>query len=44
MTAGVALLFVGVCGYARLSGHWDTNLPSRIYQDLIPHASEFSHP
>ncbi len=44
IAAGVALLFVGVCGYARLTGHWDTNLPSQIYLDLIPHANEFTHP
>lgn len=44
IAAGVALLFVGVCGYARLTGHWDTNLPSQIYLDLIPRANEFTHP
>ncbi|MGA2195634.1 MAG: 4Fe-4S binding protein [Bryobacteraceae bacterium] len=44
IAAGVALLFVGICGYARLTGHWDTNLSSRIYSDLIPHANEFTHP
>jgi polyferredoxin len=44
IAAGVALLFVGICGYARLTGHWDTNLSSQLYLDLIPHANEFTHP
>jgi polyferredoxin len=44
VAAGVALLFVGICGYAKLTGHWDTNLSSRIYSNLIPHANEFTHP
>jgi polyferredoxin len=44
IAAGVAILFLGVCGYARLTGHWDTNLPAHVYSDLIPHAIEFTHP
>ena len=44
IAAGVALVFVGICGYARLAGHWDTNLSSQTYLDLIPHANEFTHP
>lgn len=44
VAAGVATLFVGVCGWAQWSGNWNTNLPSRIYFELIPHANEFSHP
>ncbi|MGO4882856.1 MAG: 4Fe-4S binding protein [Bryobacteraceae bacterium] len=42
--AAVAALFLGICGYARWAGHWHTNLPERMYLDLIPHASEFTHP
>jgi polyferredoxin len=44
IAAGVAVLFLGVCGYAQWTGHWRTDLPSRIYLELIPHANEFSHP
>jgi polyferredoxin len=44
VAAGVAALFLGVTAYARLTNHWDTNLPDRIYQELIPHANEFTHP
>ena len=44
MAAAIAVLFFGVVGYARWSGHWQTNLPGQVYQDLIPRANEFSHP
>jgi len=44
IAAGVAMLFLGICGYARWTGHWHTDLPVRVYQELIPHANEFTHP
>jgi len=44
VAAGVAALFLGICGYARLTGHWHTNLPSSTYFELIPHANDFAHP
>jgi hypothetical protein len=44
MAAGVAVLFVGICGMAQWAGHWRTDLPSEIYFRLIPHANEFTHP
>jgi ferredoxin len=44
MAAGVAVLFLGICGMAQWTGHWRTDLPSEIYFRLIPHANEFTHP
>jgi polyferredoxin len=44
MAAGVAAIFLGVCGFAMWTGHWHTNLPDRVYMELIPQASEFQHP
>jgi polyferredoxin len=44
VAAGVAAIFLGVCGYARFSGYWHTDLPSRLYFEMIPHANEFTHP
>jgi polyferredoxin len=44
VAAGVATLFLGTCAYAYWSGHWHTDLPSRVYLELIPHANEFGHP
>jgi polyferredoxin len=44
VAAGVAILFFGLFGYARLSGHWETKLPAHTYFELIPNASEYGHP
>ncbi len=44
MGAGIAVLFLGIVGYARWTGHWHTDIPSQVYHDLIPRAGEFTHP
>jgi polyferredoxin len=44
VAAGIAALFFGITGYARLSGHWQTHLPDSVYQQLVPHAEEATHP
>ena len=38
------LVFFGLVGYAKLSGHWDTRLPKQVYLQLVPAASEQQHP
>jgi polyferredoxin len=42
--AGVAVIFVGLVGYAKISGHWDTHLPRQVYLRLVPLANEQQHP
>jgi polyferredoxin len=44
IAAATAVLFLGMCGWARWTGHWNTNLPRSAYFELIPHAREFTHP
>ena len=44
VAAAIGLVFFGVFGYALATGHWYTNLPERVYMELIPRAQEFSHP
>ena len=44
VAAGIALLFFGLVGYAKLSGHWNTSLPQQIYFELVPQASQTQHP
>jgi polyferredoxin len=44
LAGGVAILFCGIVGVARFSGHWHTLLPDVIYMDLIPRASSLVHP
>lgn len=44
VAAGIATLFVGTYVCARWTGHWNTDLPERVYFDLVPHANELAHP
>jgi len=44
IAAGIAIIFFGLVGYAKLSGHWNTSLPREIYLQLVPQASEQQHP
>jgi polyferredoxin len=41
MAAG---LFLGVVGWAKLTGHWESPVPASMYQELVPRASQFDHP
>ncbi|HEY1239319.1 MAG TPA: 4Fe-4S binding protein [Bryobacteraceae bacterium] len=42
VAAAMAVLFLGVTGYARWTGHWRTDLPSRVYFELVPGAGDFN--
>jgi NAD-dependent dihydropyrimidine dehydrogenase PreA subunit len=44
MAAGLLIVFLGIVGLARFTGHWHTSLSDDVYFDLISRASEFSHP
>jgi polyferredoxin len=44
VAAGIALVFFSLVGYAKLSGHWETNLPKQIYFQLVSSANEQQHP
>ena len=44
VAAAIALLFFGLTGYAKLSGHWKTSLPQPVYFELISHAGQAQHP
>ena len=44
LAAAIAIVFLGVVGYARWSGYWHTNIDDRLYFELIPRASAFAHP
>jgi polyferredoxin len=41
---GVAVLFLGLVGYAKATGHWQTRIDEAVYRELIPKASAFGHP
>lgn len=40
----LGILFFGFYISARISGHWNTNLPNEIYLELVPNANQASHP
>jgi len=44
MAAGIAVLFLGVAGFAKATGHWDSAIPASVYQRLIPNADQAAHP
>ncbi len=44
MAAGIAIIFSGLVGYAKISGHWETHLPKQLYLQLVPSANEQQHP
>jgi polyferredoxin len=43
VAAVLALIFFGLIGVARATGHWQTNVPRDVYMQLVPHADEFGH-
>ena len=44
MAAGIAALFLGIVGFAKTEGHWDSHVPHALYQQLVPHADQARHP
>jgi polyferredoxin len=42
--AGVAAVFFGLIGFAKVEGYWNSDIPRAVYQQLVPHANEASHP
>jgi len=44
MAAGIAILFFGVVGWAKWTGHWDSHIPRQVYLELVPRAQELQHP
>ena len=44
LAAGMALLFLGIIGYAKVTGHWNGDIPAQVYADIVPHADQASHP
>ena len=44
MAAGIAIIFVALVGYAKIKRYWNTKLPTQVYLQLVPHASQQHHP
>jgi len=43
VAAGIAAIFFGTVGYAKLTGHWNSDIPAQVYRYLIPNAAEATH-
>ena len=43
VAAVLALIFFGLIGVARATGHWQTNIPRDVYMQLVPHADQYGH-
>jgi len=44
MAAGIAALFLGIVGYAKTAGYWNTSVPTSVYMELVPNADQAQHP
>lgn len=44
MAAGIAVLFLGVAGFAKATGHWNSSIPNSVYECLVPNADQAAHP
>jgi polyferredoxin len=44
MAAGIAALFLGIVGFAKTAGVWDSHVPQATYRQLVPNADQSAHP
>jgi len=44
MAVGIVVLFLGVSGFAKATGHWESPIPTSVYERLVPHADQAAHP
>jgi polyferredoxin len=44
MAAGIAVLFLGIVGYAKWRGAWESQISDSVYRQYVPAASDFQHP
>jgi ferredoxin len=44
LAAGIAVLFLGIIAYAKVTGHWKGDISAQVYADVVPHADHASHP
>ncbi len=44
LTGILAYIFFAIVLWARVTNHWQTNIPRAVYSRLVPHANQVSHP
>jgi polyferredoxin len=44
MAVAIAVMFLGVAGFAKATGRWNSSIPAEVYQRLVPNADQAAHP
>ena len=44
LAAGIAVLFLGIVGFAKTARYWNGDVPDSVYRQLVPQANEVGHP
>jgi len=44
LAAAVAAIFLGITGFAKATGHWNSAVPDAVYRQLVPRANQAQHP
>ncbi len=44
LAAGIAVIFLGFVGYAKLAGTWNSNISDAVYWHLLPVINQLQHP
>ena len=40
----ITVLFFGVVGFVKATGHWNSKIPKETYEILVPNADRAAHP
>jgi polyferredoxin len=40
----ITVIFLGIVGFAQITGRWHSNVPDAAYRELVPAADSFAHP
>ncbi|MGB7731173.1 MAG: 4Fe-4S binding protein [Candidatus Acidiferrum sp.] len=44
IAVGIAVLFLGLTGFAKATGHWNPAIATALYEPLVPNADQAAHP
>jgi len=44
VATAIAAIFLGIVGYAQVTGRWHSRVPDAVYRELIPAADSYAHP
>ena len=44
MAVAIAVLFLGIVGFAKSAGYWNGDVPDYVYRQLVPQANDVVHP